>query len=158
MQKKGLLLVAVLWISLGLFAQNINRAAFYQAFSSNNMQVLSAQMVEIKKINSAESLAFEGALRMKMSGFAKGIANKLSNFKAGHYLLDNAIDKDTGNAEYRLLRLMIQEHAPKILKYHHNMEADSKLIKGNFKTLSQPLQKIILDYCSQSNTLKATDL
>ena len=65
-----------------------------------------------------------------------------------------SISKDAKNAEYRFLRIIIQEHAPKIVKYRNELEADSRLILDNYKNLPQFLQQVITDYSKKSKVLK----
>jgi hypothetical protein len=52
-------------------------------------------------------------------------------FKSGRSKLESAITKDKENTEYRFLRLIIQEHAPRIVKYRNELEKDSKWIQSN---------------------------
>jgi hypothetical protein len=61
------------------------------------------------------------------------------------------------NTEYHFLRLAIEEHAPKIVKYHNDIEADKAIVKKNFKELSPAVQHAILDYCKKSKVLHAED-
>ncbi|MEP6683274.1 MAG: hypothetical protein ABJA35_08440, partial [Parafilimonas sp.] len=58
---------------------------------------------------------------------------------------------------YRFLRLIIQEHAPKIVKYNKEIDADASFIKKNYKNLSPDIQKILIDYSQNSKALKQQD-
>ena len=77
----------------------------------------------------------------------------LASFKAGKVKLESAIEKDSANTEYRFLRLMIQENAPKILGYHTALEKDNLYIRKNFKTLSPVVQQAVLGYSRQSKII-----
>ena len=79
-------------------------------------------------------------------------------FKAGKAKLEPAIAKDTANAEYRFLRLQIQEHAPKAVKYNDKLKSDKMFISKEYKNLSPEIQQAILDYSKQSKILLPADL
>ena len=91
---------------------------------------------------------------MKKAGLITKPAEKLSLFKAGRLKLEAAIKKDKENAEFSFLRLIIQEHAPKIVEYRNNINADVSAIRSNFKTLSPVIQQAIYDYSKKSKVLK----
>jgi hypothetical protein len=94
---------------------------------------------------------------MRKAGLVKGASNKLSVFKSGHTQLEDAIKKDNSNAEYRFLRLIIQENAPGILGYKSDMKQDGDYIKKSYKDLPQPVKHAISNYSKQSKTLKPAD-
>jgi hypothetical protein len=91
---------------------------------------------------------------MKKAGMAGKAKEKLSLFKSGRSKLESSISKDNTNTEYRFLRLLIQEHAPKVVKYRNKLEEDTQNIQANYKNLSPILQQVILDYCKKSTILK----
>lgn len=132
----------------------LDRSAFYEAMASDNIELVNSQQ-EIAR--SSGNDGFEGALLMKKAGLVQKANAKLSLFKSGHRLLDNAIKKDESNAELRFLRLMIQEHAPKVLNYKSDLTNDSLLIKQRFSQLDSETQKAILRYSKTSKVLKPTD-
>ena len=115
---------------------------------------------ELELLNStsvSEKEAYEGALLMKKAGLAKIPVEKLKIFKKGRIKLETALLSDDDNGEYHFLRLVIQEHAPKIAKYSANLESDKQAIKKSFKSLSPVVQGVIIDYCKNSKILHAQD-
>jgi hypothetical protein len=110
----------------------------------------------IKGMSLVEKEAYEGALLMKKAGLVANAKEKLSLFKSGRSKLESAISKNTDNTEYRFLRVVIQEHAPRIVKYKNELEEDAKLIRNNFKNLSAFLQQVINDYSKKSTVLKTS--
>jgi hypothetical protein len=132
----------------------IDKSAFYAALASGNAAVIDAQLSMVKEADIYEKNAYEGTLLMKKAQLVSKSKDKLNLFKTGRSKLESSISTHGENTEYRFLRLIIQEHAPKIVKYRKNLEEDSKLIQANFKTLSQVLQQIISDYSKKSNVLK----
>lgn len=95
---------------------------------------------------------------MKKAGFLKGVNNKVKTFKKGAGLLEGEIRIIRDNVEYRFLRLIIQEHAPKILKYNKNLEEDKKVVLTGYEKLDPDLQKIIKNYSASSGVIKKEDL
>ena len=131
-----------------------DRSAFYNAMAANDMNSINAQLNMIKTSSINEKEAYEGALLMKKAGLVTKAKEKLSLFKTGRSKLEASIKKDNGNAEFNFLRLIIQEHAPKIVEYNNNINADVLTIRSNFKTLSPVVQQAINDYTKKSKVLK----
>ncbi|MFN8242450.1 MAG: hypothetical protein U0X40_00240 [Ferruginibacter sp.] len=131
-----------------------DKSSFYAAMASSSLEEIDAQLAAIKSAGIPEKEAYEGALLMKKSGIVTKAKDKLSLFKSGRAKLEASIAKDKDNTEFRFLRLIIQEHAPKIVNYRSELEADSKLIRNNYKTLPAVVQQAIADYSKKSSVLK----
>lgn len=147
-----------------LFVFNLNAAtqkasfdkgAFYNAMASSDMNSINNQLSIVRASSINEKGAYEGALLMKKAGLVTKAQEKLSLFKAGRTKLENAIKKDKNNAEFSFLRLIIQEHAPKIVDYRNNIDTDIASIRSNFKILPPVVQQAITDYSKKSKVLKA---
>lgn len=159
MKRSVIFFLLFLFTGTFIFAGNaqhgFDKSAFYNALSSENVDEINSQIVLLKGASIAEKDAYEGALLMKKAGVIKGTAKeKLSLFKSGRSKLESSISKNADNIEYRFLRLIIQEHAPKIVKYRDEIVQDSQLVKTNFKSLPQYLQQVITDYSKSSKVLK----
>jgi hypothetical protein len=131
-----------------------DKSAFYSAMASDDMEVVNSQLAAIRSSAINEKEAYEGALLMKKAGLVAKAKEKISLFKAGRIKLEAAIKKDKGNAEFSFLRLIIQEHAPKIVEYRNNIDTDVSIIRSNFKTLHPVVQQAINDYSKKSKVLK----
>jgi len=70
---------------------------------------------------------YEGALLMRKAGLVSGPFNKLATFRTGRARLEKALDNGKLNPELHFLRLIIQEHAPRILNYKGNLRATKPL-------------------------------
>ena len=157
---KSAIIFSFLLISLTSFItgngnkKEFDKADFYAALSSDKLNEINTQLNILKESSLDEKEAYEGTLLMKKSGLVANAKEKLSLFKTGRMKLEASISKDTKNAEYRFLRIIIQEHAPKIVKYRNELEADSRLILDNYKNLPQFLQQVINDYSKKSKVLK----
>jgi hypothetical protein len=132
-----------------------DKSAFYSAMASNNIEAVNIQLDMIKASSLNEKEAYEGALLMKKAGLVTKAKEKLSLFKAGRLKLEAAIKKDKENTEYCFLRLIIQEHAPKMVNYANDIKADVAAIRSNLKTLPPVVQQAINDYSKKSKVLKA---
>jgi hypothetical protein len=159
----GISLLLIQMISVNsLFAQGkesgFGKADFFSAMRANNEEDVNKQLILLKTADIAERGAYEGALLMKKAGIVSGPKKKLDLFKEGHKKLEAAINKDSSNAEFRFLRLMIQEHAPGIMGYKGELEKDKLYIKNNFKKLPPVVQQAIVSYSKESRILKPGDL
>jgi hypothetical protein len=133
---------------------DLNRTAFYKAMDSENKTLVDAQISALSSTTSNLENAFLGAMTMKRAGIGGNPVSKLTRFKNGHKLLEAAIKQDPNNAEFRFLRLMIQENAPGILGYKVDEEEDSDFIRKAYNSLPEDLQKTISAYNKISKILK----
>lgn len=131
-----------------------DKSAFYIAMATSDIVTVNTQLTVVKAASINEKEAYEGALLMKKAGLVAKANEKLSLFKAGRIKLEAAINKDNGNTEFIFLRLIIQEHAPKIVNYNNDLQNDASVIRSNFKTLPQVVQQAISDYSKKSKVLK----
>ncbi len=141
-----------------LLMQGFDKETFYLAMASGNMERVNEELEIVRAASFTEKDAFEGALLMRKSGLLKKPEEKLKAFKAGRIKFDTALRDDQNNTEYRFLRLTIQEHAPRVVKYYKEQEKDSQFIQKNYKNLAPAVQKAILDYSKTSKVLRQEDL
>jgi len=126
----------------------------YDAMQSEDTAKINAVLSGLEKSTAKEKDAYKGALLMKKSGLLKAGMEKLSVFKQGRKLLEASIKLDSANAEYRFLRLMIQENVPDFLNYHSKKEVDAKMIRESYSHLPAQLQEAIKKYSKNSHILK----
>jgi len=149
-----LLLFSVAVIQGKSQSRGFDKSSFYTVLASGKASDIDAQLTSLKVASLAEKEAYEGTLLMRKAGLVSKPVEKLSLFKSGRSKLETAITKDNSNMEYRLLRIIIQEHAPKIVNYRGSLQEDSRLLRSNFKNLSSFLQQQILDYSKNSKVLQ----
>ncbi|MES2425860.1 MAG: hypothetical protein V4560_02765 [Bacteroidota bacterium] len=155
----ALLLVLPGLIVLGKSLQEkLDKAAFYTVMDRGNLDEVNKEIDVVAASSSPEKEGFAGALLMRKAGLVKLPAQKLKFFKAGRIKFDTAIAADKDNVEYHFLRFAIQEHAPKIVKYRADIEADKQIIIKAYKNLSPVIQHAIMDYTKNSKLLQASDL
>jgi len=157
------LIFVILCMAMGFFArakpplQNFDRGAFYAVMASGKMEEINNELLIVRAADFNDREAYEGALLMRKAGLLKKPEEKLKAFKSGRIKLETALLDNNDNGEYRFLRLTIQEHAPKIVKYYKEQDKDSEYIKEVFKNLFPVVQKAILEYSKTSKLLHAED-
>ena len=137
--------------------KSFDRAYYYSVMAKDNLSEVETLLKMIKNNSFGGKQAFEGTLLMKKAGLVGGAKIKMNLFKSGHKELENELNKDSLNAEYRFLRLMIQEHAPSIVNYRNKLKEDSIFIRKTFKQLPPVVQHAIVDYSKKSKVLKLQD-
>jgi hypothetical protein len=141
----------------GTEPQKFDKAAFYSVMASGDIDAIDNEIGVVKDASLQEKEGYEGALLMRKAGLVRKAKVKLNFFKAGRIKLETALLADNDNIEFHFLRLAIQEHAPKIVKYHSDIEKDKLLVLNNFKKLTPEVQHAILDYCKNSKVLHKED-
>ncbi|MBS1750467.1 MAG: hypothetical protein JST63_11225 [Bacteroidetes bacterium] len=138
-------------------ASAFDRATYYKAMEGNNSEAIKYQIDIIEKDDFKNKDAFSGALIMKSAGLMKVISKKLKTFKTGKIKFETALGKDSNNAELRFLRLIIQENAPKMLGYNHDLNTDRDFIIAHFNTIPEYTRKVIRNYSKNSKILSVSD-
>ena len=118
------------------YLQQFDKVAYYHILKSGSTAEINNEILLIDASSLDNKDAFAGALLMKKAGLLKVPKEKLANFKKGRIKLETVLKNDSSNVEYHFLRLIIQEHAPKVVKYSSDLNADAEYIKTNFKNLS----------------------
>ena len=137
--------------------QKFDKAGFYEVMKSGTLETVNNEFEAIKDAPEKERDGYEGALLMKKAELVKKPKERLSLFKQGRIKLETAILADNENTEFHFLRLAIEEHAPKIVKYHADIEKDKAIVMKNFKSQSPAVRHAILDYCEKSKVLHKED-
>lgn len=132
---------------------------FFDAFGSNELSKIDAVLSAMDaQQQNPDIQAYTGGLLMKKASFMKTPFQKLSMFRDGKKRLEEVIADYPNNVEYRIIRLVLQENAPEILKYNSNVEEDLSMIKRSFSNHSKVVQQFLLDYAKESKLLNETDL
>lgn len=96
------------------------------------------------------SNAYLGSALITKAKYEKGIKNKKALIVKGADLLDNAVKNKPKDLEIRLIRLIIQENVPGIVKYKMFIQEDKKVIIENYSSQSADIKKWISGYVKQS--------
>lgn len=100
--------------------------------------------------NSDLSNAYLGGAYITKAKYEKGIKNKKALIVKGADLLDNAVKNKPKDLEIRLIRLIIQENVPNIVKYKMFIQEDKKVILEHYSSQSTDIKKWISGYAKKS--------
>lgn len=140
---------------LTIITVNFSKTEFFKTMESGDQESIISLEKKIAGLAvSDDQQAYLGAIGMKTAEFQKSAGDKLKKFKEGKVLLEKAIQSHPNNVEYRFLRLMIQENAPKILGYNSNIKEDVSLIKANINKVPKEIKTAITNYSGVSENLK----
>lgn len=149
--------VIPLWLLLCALTAAEKKQAF-TALSSSNEETLKSLIKKCEKTGTSEDNAYRGAMMMRSADFEFWPSDKLKMFVRGEKLLEAEIKAKKDNVEYRFLRLMTQENAPKFLGYNSNIQEDAKLIAANYSKQIDEVKTAISGYRKQSPALKKLTL
>jgi hypothetical protein len=138
--------------------QAFDRANFYSIMSTGKLRDVNNELDMVRTSDVKEKVAYEGALQMRKAGLMKIPAEKLHYFKLGYIKLEGAISGNPENTEYRFLRLTIQENAPHIVKYYHQISDDKAMVIKNFKNLAPDVREAVREYSKTSKAITPQDL
>jgi hypothetical protein len=138
--------------------QQFEKVDFYKIMDKGDVKAVEDELALLKSCEVKGKMGYTGALLMKEADLVKRPKRKLDLFIAGRKLMETALLADFENTEFHFLRLTVEEHAPKIVRYHSDIERDKAFIISKFKDQSPVVQRAILDYCKQSKVLHAEDL
>lgn len=153
-----MLCMSIISLNRSAAQQKFEKAAFYNVMASGDVAAIDNELNVVSDASISTKEGYEGALLMRKAGKVNPAGKKLKLFKEGRIKLETALQADNLNTEFHFLRLAIEENAPKIVKYHSDIDKDKIFIKKNFKNLSPSVQHAILDYCKKSKVLRAEDL
>lgn len=128
---------------------------FYAVIAGNSVEQIDNLLDEIEISGDAwkDANIYKGALYARKAGLVKTPAERLELFKKGRLLIEQEISRDPSNAEYRFIRLIIQEHAPKAVRYQNNITEDAELVISKFDLLSNELKTEVIKYSRTSQFL-----
>lgn len=144
-----LLLVVTVGSYQRVLAQKLDKSAFYAVMTSGKADDIEKELALLTD----DQQAYAGALLIRKAGLPK-VKERLKLFKAGKAKLEAALATEPDNTEYHFLRLTIQEHSPKIVKYKADIPADKAFVIKHFDKLSPVLQHAVKEYARESTVIK----
>lgn len=152
---------AIILLVISFFGPNLSeiRKSYIEASETKEIaEKLYNTLEDITKESKPILVAYKGAASTLKAKHSKGIKQKKSFFKEGAGYLDFAIEKASQNIEIRCLRLSVQEHSPKILKYKKNIAEDKQVLIDNYKkTTDKAVRKFVKEYVLQSSLFDADE-
>ncbi|KJD32114.1 hypothetical protein PK35_11800 [Tamlana nanhaiensis] len=121
------------------------------AENTEKTEQLDKILIAVTKNDKPALVAYKGAVIALKAKSAEKIKDKKEGFIEGVSWVEHAIEKHPNNLEARLIRLTIQENAPKILGYKKNIPEDKTKLLSGLKSISDShLKNYIEDYILQS--------
>lgn len=104
-------------------------------------------------------LAYKGASYGLQARYVADKKQKKELFISGAKDIEAAVKASPNSVEIRLVRLVIQENTPKILKYKANINTDKQMILTNFESQSKVVKDAVKRYATtRSKVFTATEL
>jgi hypothetical protein len=139
---------------------NAVRNLYFEAAEKKEAAVKLSKVLSYVNDKSAPILiCYKGAAQMLEAKYINNPFNKLSRFKQGRELIENAIKKDHNNLEMRFIRFSLQTNLPSFLGYNNWIEKDKKeLLMQTSKIkdidLKQKIIKYLSKYCTKEEFKK----
>ncbi|HLS96494.1 hypothetical protein BC792_10839 [Sphingobacterium allocomposti] len=102
-------------------------------------------------------LAYKGASLILRARLLPKQEDKRKAVVEGVALLDGAVRSAPKEVEIRLIRLAIQENAPKVIRYKKNMGEDKQMILSNFAAQPTAVKNLVRRYAQQSTLFTAEE-
>jgi len=129
--------------------------------ASNNKAVnlkLNGMLGGVKRDNSVLE-CYRGAGIMIEANHVFNPLTKLSRFRKGKAIIENAILSDPNGIELRYIRLTIQTNIPRFLGYHEEIKNDKEFIIKKMPIVKDPdLANRMADYLSSSKICTVDEL
>ncbi|WDF68483.1 hypothetical protein PQ465_19580 [Sphingobacterium oryzagri] len=155
---KGLLIVLLTTLTFAAPSLERVRGYFEEAKASREATENLYKSLQDYKGNDAVLLAYKGASSTLKARYMDARADKKALVSEGIQGVEKAVKLAPKQVEIRLVRLAVQENAPKVLKYKANIGEDKQLILANFDTQSTALKAIIKRYAQQSAVFTTAEM
>lgn len=125
--------------------------------SERNAREFASKLAVITKEDNKTLVAYKGASIAVLSKFKKEISDKSTYFKEGATLVEYAVASESNNIEIRLIRLSIQEKAPKIVNYNRNKKEDKNFLLDHYNEQSGSLKAYVKNFILQSKSFSTAE-
>ena len=149
------LLFGSVWAQGHAPSAGFDKRAYYRDLSSGDSVAIDRQLESLKETGSPGKEAYEGAMLMRRAGLEKDAKRRMDRFRSGRQKLERMIARDSSNAEYRFLRLVIQEHVPKGVPYRADMDRDAAFVASQLDTMPAEAREAVRKYSKSSARLAA---
>jgi hypothetical protein len=132
-----------------LYSSMANTESYAKEFAS--------KLADVTKEDNKTLVAYKGASIAVLSKYKKEVSDRSKNFKEGAKMVEFAVASEPNNAEIRLIRLSIQEKAPKFLKYNANNMEDKNFLLDHYKEQSGNLKAYIKNFILHSKSFTTAE-
>ncbi|WP_424494298.1 hypothetical protein [Salinimicrobium sp. GXAS 041] len=103
-------------------------------------------------------LGYKGVATMIMAKHVFSPFKKMSLFKEGKGILNDAIEMDRDNVELRFLRYSAQTQAPSFLSYKDDVEEDQQFLINRLSNMEDlSLKNAVLDFLMENDALSTRE-
>ncbi|MGK6351660.1 hypothetical protein [Parapedobacter sp. DT-150] len=130
MKKLFFLLTALGW-SVLIQAQDLNTVRLRYKDATKSREQAAAFYEPLKGVTASDKpvlMAYKGSGLMLLARYEK-LAERGPKVKEAVQWIEQAATAEPDNPEIRLIRLSVQEHLPKFLKYNQHIEEDRKFVQ-----------------------------
>lgn len=126
--------------------------------ADNSKEYTSTLYNQLRKYNKTDPvlLAYKGASYALQARYVSDRKAKKELFIDGAKDIESAVSAAPNNVEIRLVRLIIQENTPKILKYKGNINTDKQMILTNFDTQTKVVKEAVKRYATTRSKIFTT--
>ncbi len=145
--KKLLSILAVLLCAVFVCAQETNdiRLLYKEATKSEaQAQAFYEPLAHVTKTDDPVLVAYKGSGLTLLARYER-LADRGPKVKEAVQWIEQAVADEPDNAEIRLIRLSVQEHLPKFLKYHQHIEDDRQFIQQALPSLEDEGLKAMIN-------------
>lgn len=135
--KKLFVLLVLVSTAIAGRSQDLNtlRLLYRDATQSEEQaQAFYAPLAAVTQSDNPVLVAYKGAALALLARYEK-LAARGAKVKEAVSWIEQAVSVEPNNAEIRLIRLSVQEHLPKFLKYNSNIEDDRQFIQQVLPTI-----------------------
>lgn len=128
-------------------AQNLDklRLLYRDATQSEELaQAFYEPLAGVTKSDRPVFVAYKGAGLMLLARYEK-LTERGPKVKEAVQWIEQAVADDPTNVEIRLIRLSVQEHLPKFLKYNANIEDDRQFVQQALPNVEDAGLKAMID-------------
>lgn len=111
------------------------RLMYHASINSSDQSKEIVNYFDIKPGITPLEIAYEGASRMVLAKHVLFPTDKLSTFKKGKNLVEEAIKRDPNSNEIRYLRYGLQLESPNFLGYKKNIQEDRKFLINHYNEI-----------------------
>lgn len=158
---RSLVFLVFLVLSSMAQAQDIESIRLQYPKAEKDSVLTNQLYLELQNTSESDAIlmAYKGGLSTLKAHFAKKIKLKKEYFQQGAQWIDSAIKIHPQNPELRYIRLSVQENAPKIVRYHQDIDADKKVLLETYPNLkSETLKAVIRDFVRTSSSFDETEI
>lgn len=161
MKSKNLFIsLCFIFYSLSLCAQQIEELRSLLQLSANDKtsceKLFTLTLSDTKK--APIHLGYKGIAHIMKSKYEAQPKKKLHLYQQGQAMLEESIAQDSLSAELRMLRFIIQENCPSILKYNQDIEIDKAYLLNSYSSVKDlKLKKEIESVVNQSKLVSKNE-